>query len=302
MRMKSRNKKQHSDFKMFNNFISRGKIRKASPVFSDEHKGGLLAPTDLIDDRPVFEILRDKHPDGQPLEPNCIQSEHQHRLSYHIAAFDKINARVVRKHAMKTHDSAWPSGLDADDWPSLLYAFGRTSTNLCNLVAKFAKKLATSIIPPDDLTAYNGCHLVALDKCPGVRPIGIGEVMRRITGRKIVKCIRQYLTSLGGNMQLCLGQKCGIEHARHSLRHSFDDPENEGNLLIDAKYAFHLLNRRTALQYVKALCPSLHVPSHLYIGKSTIIPQEGATQGNPFAMVMYGTEILRLITRLHKTP
>ena len=103
---------------------------------------------------------------------------------------------------MKTHGCAEPSGLDADDWRRLLSAFGQTSTNLCKLVAKFSKNLATSITPPDDLIAYNGCRLEALDKYPGVRPIGI-EVMRRITGRIIVDCIRQDLTSLGGNMQLC---------------------------------------------------------------------------------------------------
>ena len=208
---------------------------------------------------------------------------------------------------MKTHGRAGPSGLDADDWRRLLSAFGQTSTNLCKLVAKFAKKPATSIIPPDDLIAYNGCRLVALDKCPGVSPIGIGEVMRRITGRIMVDCIRQDLTSLVGNMQLCLGQKCGIEHAIHSLRYSFDDPENEAILLIDAKNAFNVLKRRTALENVNALCPSLHValqnsdshPSHLYIGKLTILSQEGTTQGDPLAMAMYGIAILPLISKLH---
>ena len=192
---------------MFNDFMSRGKISNAFRVLSDEHKGGVLAPTDLIDGRPVLEILRDKHPEGQPLEHNCIQSEHPRALPYHPAVFDKISARLVRKHAMKTHGSAGPSGLDADDWRRLLSAFEQTSTNLCKLVAKFAKRLTTSIIPPHDLITYNGCRLVALDKCPGVRPIGIGEVMRRITGRIIVDCIRQDLTSLGGNMQLCLGHR-----------------------------------------------------------------------------------------------
>ena len=179
--------------------------------------------------------------------------------------------------------------------------------NLCKLVARFAKRLATSIMPPHDLIAYNGCRLMALDKCPGVRPIGIDEVMCRITGRIIVDCIRQDLTSLGGNMQLYLGQKCGIEHAIHSLRDIIDDPENEAILLIDSKNAFNVLNRRTALENVKALCLSLHValqnsysyPSHLYIGKSTILSQEGTTQGDPLAIAMYGIGILPLISRLH---
>ena len=212
--------------------------------------------------------------------------EHPRTLPYHHTVFDKISA---------------------DAWRRLLSAFGQTSTNLCKLVAKFAKRLATSIIPTDDLIAYNGCRLVALDKCPGVRPIGIGEVIRRITGRIIVDCIRQDLKSLSGNMQLCLGQKCGIEQAIHSIRHSFDHPENEAILLNDAKNAFNVINRRTALENVKALCPSLHValqnsyshPSHLYIGETTILSQEGTTQGDLLAMAMYVIAILPLITRLH---
>ena len=49
MRMNSRNKKQHSDLKMFNDFMSRGKISNVIHVPLDEHKGSVLAPTDLID-------------------------------------------------------------------------------------------------------------------------------------------------------------------------------------------------------------------------------------------------------------
>ena len=82
MRMNSRNKKQHSDLKMFNNIMSRGKISNAIRVLLDEHKGGVLAPTNLIDGRPALEILRDKHPEGPPLEPNCIQSEHPRTLFF----------------------------------------------------------------------------------------------------------------------------------------------------------------------------------------------------------------------------
>ena len=144
----------------------------------------------ISDGRLALNILRDKHPEWQPLEPNCIRNKNPQTLPHHPAVFDKISARLFRKHAMKSHGCAGPSGLDADDWRRLLSAFGQTFTNLCKLVAKFARRLSTSIIPPDDLIAYNRCRLVALDKCPGVRPIGIGEVMRRITGRIIVNCIR----------------------------------------------------------------------------------------------------------------
>ena len=74
---------------MFNDFMSRGKISNAIRVLPYEHKGGVLAPTDLIDGRPVLEILRDKHPEGRPLEPNFIQSQHPRTLAYHPAVFEK---------------------------------------------------------------------------------------------------------------------------------------------------------------------------------------------------------------------
>ena len=114
--------------------MSRGKISNAIRVLLDEHKGGVHVPTNLIDGRLVLEILGDKHPEGQPLESNCIQSEHPLTLPYKPAVFDEISARLVQKHAMKTHGSAGPSGLDADDSRRILSAFGQTSTNLSSLL------------------------------------------------------------------------------------------------------------------------------------------------------------------------
>ena len=157
----------------------------------------MLASTYLIDGRAVLTILRDKNPEGQPLEPNCIQGQHAQTFPYHPDVFDKISSRRVRKHAMKTHVSAGPSSLNADDWRRLLSAFRQTSTKARKPVAKFARRLAKTIISPDDLIAYNGCRLVALDKCPDLRPFGIGEVMLCITGRTVVDCIKQDPTSFG---------------------------------------------------------------------------------------------------------
>ena len=238
---------------MFNGFVSLGKISISIRVLLDEHKKGVLAPTDLIDGRAILKILREKHPEGQALEPNCIQSEHPCTLLYHPAVFDKISARLVQKHEMKTLGSAGSSGIDANDWRTPPSALRQTSTNLGKLAAMFAKRLATSITPPDDSIAYNCCRIVALDKCSGVRPFGIGEIMRRSTERIIVNCLRQDLTSHGGNKQLCLGQICGIENVKLRLRHSFDDPQNEAILLIDAKNEFNVLKRRTAFMNVKAV-------------------------------------------------
>ena len=108
------------------------------------------------------------------------------------------------------------------------------------------------------LESYNSCRLIALDKNPGVRPIGIGEVLRQIIGRTILKCIQLDLKLLGGNVQLCLGQKCGIEHAIHSLREAFNSDESEAVLQNDAKNAFNSLNRQQSMINIQNIYPSLY--------------------------------------------
>ena len=56
--------------------------------------------------------------------------------------------------------------------------------------------------------------MVALDKCPGLQPIGSGEFLTRTIRRPIVKCIKTSLKILGGDhdQQLCMGQQGGIKH------------------------------------------------------------------------------------------
>ena len=202
---------------------------------------------------------------------------------------------------MATQGSHGPSSVDANDWRRWLSHFGQASTNLCKALAAFARRLATEQM--HDLTPYNACRLIPLDKNPGVRPIGVGEVIRRIIGRNILRCIGNDLKILGQNRQLCLGQKCGIEHAIHCLRETFELPETEGLLLIDAKNAFNSLNRDLALKNIQKTCPSIitalrnsyGTPSNLYVNRKTLLSQEGTTQGDPLAMSMYGIALLPLL-------
>ena len=69
---------------------------------------------------------------------------------------------------------------------------------LCKTIAKLSFSIASKILPYENLTAYNSCRLIALDKVQGLRPIGIGEVLRQIIGKKNLK-------RLGKKFQLCLG-------------------------------------------------------------------------------------------------
>ena len=176
-------------------------------------------------------------------------------LPYHPSIFDRIDAHAIRGATLKASGGHGQSGVDDLDWRRYLTAFGSLSESLCRTVAKIPIRLATEEQDPTSLQAYNACRQIPLDKCPGVRLIGVGEVFRRIIGRTIVSCIQTDLKQLGGNQELCMGQRCGIAHAIHSLRANFD--ENEGVILINATNAFNLLNRKLAPENIKIICPAL---------------------------------------------
>ena len=97
--------------------------------------------------------------------------------------------------------------------------------------------MATEELNPKLTEPYNAGRLKFLDKYPGVRPIGIGEVMRRIIGRTITNCLKNELMSLGSNYQ-----KCGIEYAIHTLRDQYSKTSADAVLLIDAENVFNSLN------------------------------------------------------------
>uniref|UniRef100_A0A7S3DM41 Uncharacterized protein n=1 Tax=Entomoneis paludosa TaxID=265537 RepID=A0A7S3DM41_9STRA len=62
------------------------------------------------------------------------------------------------------------------------------------------------------------CRLVALDKCPGVRPVGIGESFRRLMAKCIVLVAGHSATIACGSSNLCAGLSAGIEGALHAMK------------------------------------------------------------------------------------
>ena len=57
------------------------------------------------------------------------------------------------------------------------------------------------------------CRLAALNKCPGVRPLGIGEVWRRAIAKCALKACGDDAKAACGSLQLCAGLEAGIEGA-----------------------------------------------------------------------------------------
>ena len=63
-------------------------------------------------------------------------------------------------------------------------SFNRSSINLCESIATLTRRLCTEFVNPLTIEPIVASHLIPLDKGNGeVRPIGVGEVIRRIIGK-----------------------------------------------------------------------------------------------------------------------
>lgn len=158
-------------------------------------------------------------------------------------------------------------------------------TRLCNLM------LEGDVLPEIAEILY-GASLCALSKKDGgIRPIAVGNTIRRITAKI---CCQYYRDSLGATLrptQLGFGTKGGCEAAVHATRTYINNNAGTSKVLlkIDFRNAFNTLERDIILECFKAQAPKMYKymwqcyakPSLLFFGDKTINSQVGAQQGDP---------------------
>ena len=298
---------------LFTKFMFQGKVKVAIQLLCNESdsKGGMLLlnsklPTGLT----VRDELISKHPIGQPIHPSAVLSSPTLKLPSRPVIFDSLGGASIRTAALHKHGSAGPSGLDALGWRRLCTSFQRASTDLCNSLALVARKICTTYVDPRGLAALTANRLIALDKCPRVRPIGVGEIVRRIISKAVLFVIKSDVLEAAFTLQLCAGHEAGTcEAAIHSMCRIFHDATTEAVLLVDANNAFNSLNRKLALLNIHQLYPSIATiltntyreNASLFIEGDTLFSQEGTTQGDPLAMAMYAIATVPLIEKLQST-
>ena len=179
---------QEKTARTFNHHMLQGKVTAALRIISKDTKGGVLLLDELVPSgmdqngetiwHATKEILMEKHPLGKPALPETLlpvptADDQRHNP----IIFQQITGEAIRQAALHTHGAAGPSGVeDAFAWHRFCTSFKSASNDLCNALAAVAKRQCTSDVHPEGLTALVACHLIHLNKNPGVRPIGIGEV------------------------------------------------------------------------------------------------------------------------------
>ena len=165
----------------------------------------------------------------------------------------------------------------------------------------------TTSYHPSLVEPYVASRLIPLDKNPGIRPIGVGEVLRRIIGKVISHHSKNEIKEAAGPLQPCANHGAGAEAAIHAMRQMFESDDTDAILLIDATNAFNCMNGSVALHNIRITCPIISKylintyrhPSKLFVaGGGVILSKEGTTQGDPLAMPWYSLNSISIITHL----
>ena len=77
--------------------------------------------------------------------------------------------------------------------------------------------MANSSLPWAAYRALMACCLVALDKRPGVRPVGIGETLRRDLDKTVMRAAGDQAKTACSNLQLCAGLEDVIEGTTNAV-------------------------------------------------------------------------------------
>ena len=294
--------------KVFSGMILQGKIRQALRFITDRSEtGGILSPDDDAGKgKTVQEILQSKHPEQKAPDPEAFLACDELPVLIDI----DVTGEHVLKTAPRLSGGAGVSALDATQWHNLLLKHGGASEKLRESIAALTRRLANTIVDWDDIRAMKASKLIALDKCPGVRPIGIGDVAARLCAKVMLFITGDDVQSECLADQICSGLKSGIEGSIHAFRNLFNNHAQDGwgMLLMDAANAFNSISRSVVIWNSRVLwfrCSRFIFNSYrgfaiLFIAASkvSLLSKEGVTQGDPLAMPAYGVGSLPLARKL----
>ena len=186
-------------------------------------------------------------------------------------------------------------------WRCICTIFGRSSWDLCFAIARVAQHICTKQVDPDGLSAFVACRLIPLNKCPSVRSIGVGEVLRCIIGKAVMRIVQTDVATAAGPLQFCAGLQGGCEAAVRAMHEVFSCDDTEAILPVDTVNSFNSLNRKVALHKLQFICPALatilintyqSLTRMFVTGSGEISSSEGTTQGDPLGMAMYALAVV----------
>jgi hypothetical protein len=222
---KPRAQDDESIARAFNARVLSGRLRSAVRNLTSREAGGVLSADGICSKtgRPVVDVLREKHPDiRDPPSVGGATGAFERYPLLPTAIPVCVTGDTVEQVAAKLSGAAGPGGTDAVDLRSLLLRFGTESAAFREEMAAWASWIANDSPPWAAYRALMAARLIALDKSPSVRPVGIGEIYRSLWAKTILAVVGSQATAACDNLNLCAGLAAGIEGAVHAVREVYE--------------------------------------------------------------------------------
>ena len=188
---------------------------------------------------------------------------------------------------------------------------GENGGHLLAAVTRICNKMLRGDLPSGILPVMYGASLIAFSKPNGgVRPIAIGNTLRRLTAKAAAHCVKDISKAKLFPFQLGVSVSGGAEAIVHSAR-SYCKSKIESSdpialLKIDFENAFNTIRRDTFLNTARTelscLYPFLYQcysdSSFLFFNNLTLPSAEGIQQGDPLGPLCFSLTIQGLISRL----
>ena len=149
----------------------------------------------------------------------------------------------------------------------LMAALHPQTTDMPQILTAVVNKLLRGDLHPDVVPYFAGGELAALNKEPsGVRPISMGEVLRKVAGKCALKVLAPQLLSFFEPTQFGVTSKNGTELVTHLVTDYIMSHIRDRDAVVwqfDAKNAFNNILRKVFLEEITKEFPSLARYAHL---------------------------------------
>ena len=276
-------------------FISEGQYSRAAQSMMS---AGIAPPTPKN-----IREMRDKHPQAEI--PDLSPPPDTQSL--------QLTSSQVHKSikSFKRGSAPGPSGLRAEHLKVTIKASSHSHTDRATTaITKFSNMLLAGHVPKEVAPYFCGAKLHgAIKKDGGLRPIAVGEILRRLAAKCAAKAVAPKAANLLSPLQLGVGVRGGCEGLVHTVQ-TLLHQETDGHhmLQVDFINAFNLASRQAAYEEVKKSFPELAhwvascygVAAQLVYGDVIITSTRGFHQGDPLATLLFSLVLHPVITKINE--
>eukprot|EP00731_Ephydatia_muelleri_P017572 Em0010g670a len=266
--------------------------------------GILLSAGIALNNDNTWKLLLSKHPSCPPPQVPQVPT-------VPISIGPDFNILEVLQSFPK-ESAAGPSGLriqhllDAASIP--------LPTSICSSLRDLVNLLSSGMAPTSVSTCLAGGSLTALNKfkpgcLPDVRPIAVGEALRRLTGKCLCSLIKYKASEFFQPLQFGVACASGSEKVVHGLRACMDkhwEDDDFAVVKVDMRNAFNLVSRQVVLDECALHFPEL-LPwatwcyaAHplLWHPMGRIFSETGVQQGDPLGPLLFALVLQKILNAI----